>query len=65
MSQHFVTRGMSGLQRNILDILDTNGGRASTKTLINSLDEKVFPESFYRSLNNLQKRGRAFYTILP
>ncbi|MGD0951511.1 MAG: hypothetical protein ABR985_03810 [Methanotrichaceae archaeon] len=27
------------------------------KTLINSLGGGIFPESFYRSLNNLQKRG--------
>lgn len=52
-----MTRGMSGLQRNILDVLDKNGGRAATKTIINSLGEKVFPESFYRSLNNLEKKG--------
>jgi hypothetical protein len=52
-----MTRGLSKLQIDILKLLNDNGGRSSTKTLIDSLSEKVFPESFYRSLNSLQKRG--------
>jgi len=49
-------RGLSGLQRSILGVLDEKKGMASTKALKNAI-VRVSDQSFYRSLNSLQRRN--------
>ena len=53
MSIHLMSRGLGSMQRAILANLEAKGGRASTRTLI----EAVGTQGFYRSLNNLEKKG--------
>ncbi len=49
-------RGLSNLQKSILEVLEQKKGMASTKTLKNAI-ERVSDQSFYRSLNSLQRRN--------
>jgi len=49
-------RGISGLQKSILEVLNEKKGMASTKALKKAIG-RVSDQSFYRSLNSLQKRN--------
>lgn len=51
-----MSRGLSGLQRSILEALEQKKGMASTKTLKIAIG-RVSYQSFYRSLNSLEKRN--------
>ena len=50
-------RGLSKQQIAILNILDEKHGTASTKTLKIAMGSTISNQSFYRSLQNLEKRG--------
>ena len=50
-------RGLSRQQIAILNILDEKHGTASTKTLKIAVGSTISNQSFYRSLQNLEKRG--------
>jgi Fe2+ or Zn2+ uptake regulation protein len=53
-----MSRGLSGMQRSILEILDEKHGMTSTRTLKTALQQKAISnQSFYRSLQSLEKRG--------
>ena len=45
------------MQRSILQILDEKHGMTSTKTLKTAMHNDICDQSFYRSLNSLEKRG--------
>ena len=52
-----MSRGLSKLQHLILEILDEKQGMTSSRTLKNAIDKPLTDQSFYRSLQNLEKRG--------
>jgi hypothetical protein len=49
-------RGLSAMQNSILEVLEQKKGMASTKALKNAVG-RVSDQSFYRSLNSLQRRN--------
>lgn len=52
-----MSRGLSAMQRAILEVLDAKHGMASTKTLKTAMQSNMYNQSFYRSLQSLEKRG--------
>ena len=52
-----MSRGLSKLQHLILKILDEKHGMTSTRTLKTAMGSTISNQSFYRSIQSLEKRG--------